>query len=173
MNKTSKRAKTMIEKMGFRDKDLKTPEHDYLMMWATEKRNLADLVTTIYGIHHDKVNEFKNGLKIKELDFEKPICVFDKKCQTELKSIAGYVDCTFQVSLRTSELTKTHVIEFKSDIQSYGELIREIEYYKSFWGSAIYTILTFDDVKIPLNIFKIKGINIYQIPRPKIQNRAY
>jgi len=161
MNKKSTEPKTLMQKMGFKDNDLKTPEHDYLMMWCSKRENIAKIMIEELDCSEEYI---KNG-KI-TVEFEAPL----KKEYNEnygtingRGQIVGFIDCA--VNYDPDHFCRYILIEFKSRIPSFGELIREFKYYMSLIR-ARYVLLTYEDVQTPDGLFESQGITVYKIPRP-------
>ena len=53
-SKKVKRSKTLIERFGFKDADLTTPEHDKMLLWLLDKKNILKMLEATAGL---KVND--------------------------------------------------------------------------------------------------------------------
>lgn len=154
---SKKQAKTLLEKMGFKDDDLSTPKHDEIMLWldrnieaVINESLLADETTTEHkrwAIRQHCPQETVNLLQAQwfkciDKTWEKPVT-------TRTNYTIGFVDLfaefrgvgfkwretnTFPVedvwSFEPNALWITCAFEIKSYIDSVGALIRQIRAYQ-------------------------------------------
>jgi hypothetical protein len=63
--------KTLIERFGFKDEQLTTPEHDKILLWLLDKRNMVKVLEELGVIRRDKV--------IFICPYNKAICDWDRE----------------------------------------------------------------------------------------------
>jgi len=116
------KAKTLIERHGFLDPDQKTTRHDEIQLWAY--RNLKEILESLSGDH------FKYEIEKTFLEF----AIFQEV--RSFKNIVGFVDL-FALGKKKNTIDNSIssfyiAIEIKSEIESCGELIRQINFYRQF-----------------------------------------
>jgi|GEM_PF-1678164 len=82
------RAKTMIERAGFKDEDLKTPEHDRIMLWLDS--NIEEVIRNLFGSDlwpEDEVRKHRDSAA-KQVENDKNQLV--KQIQDEEEILARY-----------------------------------------------------------------------------------
>lgn len=224
MDKT--KAKTLVERFGFKDTELTTPEHDDIFCWLFNKMNICKMLTALNIISGP--NELQLD-KMSYSDINKAQCdwsIYTDNCtgncyngdeQTKAsivssaknnfnicnRSIAqsliqainiygefavlsgtyniGFIDakitidtkakptgqekkhCTFYLDI--SNLTQVFYIEIKPKVQSLGELLRQINLYRSHIDYGKWIILT-DEIKDEFETI-LKDQNIYVYNRTK------
>lgn len=106
------RAKSLQERFGFCDEELKTPAHDALMAWIDEY--VPEILAEVFNLT------------------EEPHIVV-KRWEYPLKSERGFIlgAADMLVQANTPNLGMTVFIEAKPKIRSLGELIRQINFYKA------------------------------------------
>lgn len=102
------KAQTLVQKLGFMDDDLKSSEHDNILIWVNE--NILKIVNSIF------TTEFKP--QILDLQWEHAII--------SGKFTVGFID----ICVRLENDFKIY-FEAKTKIPSAGELIRQINFYKN------------------------------------------
>jgi hypothetical protein len=117
------KAKTLIEKHGFIDPDRKAGQHDKIQIWAY--RNLSTILKSL--AHSDR--EFT----IQYACMEKPIMQIERN----YTGVVGFVDLYLSGYVtRSDEKDKPQridvSIEVKGTIESCGDLIRQINFYRKF-----------------------------------------
>jgi len=147
------KAKTLIEKHGFKDSDLTTPEHDRIMFWLVE--NIEQVVNEVIIKDYTK-------FKIDFLKAEYPIVKYSGYSQD--KSIIGFFDLFVRIQTEAVEnfpaQNRTIAIEIKSIIPSVGETIRQLNFYKSFSQYDYYLIVSPDDRQV--DFFEKQGFKFYK-----------
>ena len=147
------KAKTLIEKHGFKDSDLTTPEHDKIMFW---------LVENIEQVINDVIIKDYTKFKIDFLKAEFPIVKLSGYAQD--KSIIGFFDLFVRIQTEAIEnfpaQKRTIAIEIKSIIPSVGDTIRQLNFYKSFSQYDYYLIVSPDDRQV--DFFEKQGFKFYK-----------
>jgi hypothetical protein len=106
------KTKTLQQRFGFVDEDLKTPAHDALMFWIDE--NAPEILAEIF-----KLTEGPKIL-IKRWEFI---------LETKRESLLGAADMYIHAVSGHQDFAL--FIEAKPKIRSLGELIRQINFYKA------------------------------------------
>lgn len=129
------KAKTNMERMGFVDEDLKSVDHDRLIIWLDEnKERVIQSIT-------------KPITEIKEVQWEYPIIQkgggggFDAP-----KFVIGFVDYAVFIRFGENKMLGRVYFEAKTKIPSLGELLRQLVFYRTY--SDYYTkivVLSTDD----------------------------
>jgi len=114
------KAKSVQERFGFLDEDLKTPAHDALMFWIDE--NIAEILAEVFNL--------TIAPKILTKKWEKPI-------QNEREFILGAADMFVHACSGRDHFAL--FIEAKPKIRSLGELIRQINFYKTGSNFTVQT----------------------------------
>lgn len=113
------RAKTIIERHGFLDKDREKPTHDQIQIWTY--RNIREVLQAVFPEH--KIPE--------DIPLTLEYAIMDKSY------VVGFVDlfcCHFNFG-----------IEVKSEIPSVGDLIRQIHFYKQYQCTTKWIVVSPDD----------------------------
>ncbi|MEI2722592.1 MAG: hypothetical protein V9H26_03305 [Verrucomicrobiota bacterium] len=112
------KAKSVQQRFGFCDEELKTPAHDALMAWIYEY--MPEILAEVYNLS------------------EAPR-IWTKRWEYPLKSEHGFIlgaaDMFVQASTTARDLAV--FIEAKPKIRSLGELIRQINFYKASSHSMV------------------------------------
>ena len=151
-----KNAKTLIERFGFKDDDLATPEHDKILVWLLDEVNMMKVLSS-----------FRTLLKkdmlyhIQEIKAESPILGYNNYN-------IGFIDV--QVKLLETDDKKTPMntcyrsicIEIKPKIKSIGELIRQINFYKSHRPHSDWIVVTKENGDASVILWN-QGIRMYQL----------
>lgn len=176
---TDKTSKTIIEKFGFKDEELTTPEHDKIMLWTyknwmktikqkLKKEILQELINnqTSKNEEEDKKNSelvekaLNNIPPHYTLELEKPIL--------NNKFNIGFIDASvfLDFTILTNHTRKRINFEIKPIIKSIGETIRQIQFYKSHdFGEWIIITKT----KGLKQLFKEQNIEIYEITEEELK----
>lgn len=148
------KAKTLIEKHGFKDSDLTTPLHDKIMFWLVE--NIEQVINEII------IKDFTK-FKIDSIKAEFPIVNYSGYTRDN-KSVIGFLDLFVRIKTEKTEdfpaQTRNIAIEIKSSIPSVGETIRQLNFYKSFSDYDYYLIVSPDDRQI--DFFEKQGFKFYK-----------
>jgi len=178
------KAKTQIERMGFKDNDLKTSKHDKIMFWL-DNYIRTDFIKVLKETRYPKFMKYyhKPEINIGHIKWEKPI-------KTESGYNIGFIDLYLGINLTYYKLKvnkytrkKTYendsdyhdyYFEVKSKLPSIGELIRQVNFYKSNLGykdrGEFYVVAPKTTNKI-INLLKQQGINFIEYPeKPKKKN---
>jgi len=153
INMGNLKAKSLIEKHGFKDSDLTTPEHDKIMFWLVE--NIEQVINEVIIKDYTK-------FKIDFLKAECPIVKFSGYAND--KSIVGFFDLFVRIVTEAVEdfpaQKRSIGIEIKSIIPSVGETIRQLNFYKSFTNYDYYLIVSPDDRQ--MDFFIKQGFKFYK-----------
>ena len=106
------RAKTLQERFGFLDEDLKTPAHDALMLWIDEY--IPEILAEVFSLTEAPVILSKR---------------WEHVIMTERDFILGAADMFVRAACGHTELVV--YIEAKSKIDSLGTLLRQIRFYQA------------------------------------------
>jgi hypothetical protein len=119
------RFKTTERLWDLDDKQLKTPEHDALVLWLLDKTNVG------------KIIHFPDTMQFYRDDYS--FVDFEIKSEIPLKSntnfIGGYADIILFALYEDSEGYQRQynvLIEIKPYIGSFGEVLRQIKSYENF-----------------------------------------
>lgn len=135
--KEEKRPNTLMEYMGFKDPDLELKSHDDIVSLVSQEKNIIKLIQVIAPLELPKIEasqiyQYYHPLKI---EVEKSLSDNYKKY--------GFLDVGFRFSfncVNSSDQDKKKIwisdgsifgfVEVKTKEQSFGSLLREMEYYK-------------------------------------------
>jgi len=153
---TQKDAKTLIERFGFKDDDLATPEHDKILVWLLDETNMMKVLSSFQTL-------LKKGwfYHIEEITAESPILGYNNYN-------IGFID--LKVTLLETDDMKTPMntkyrsicIEIKPKIKSIGELIRQINLYRSHQKKYSDWIVVTKENGDSITLWK-QGIRMYQL----------
>ena len=157
--KDTKKANTYIEKLGFKDKDIRSNIHDKLVLSLFDMNKLYSLlnlngiciVQDYYEVKEDnyeitsrkrvRIEEIKGCLKI----------ISEHPIKSNYGQVLGFIDikiminragCYFHKITNENPLRiesrniEELVIEIKSKITTFGEILREINFYRSNYHSG-------------------------------------
>lgn len=157
------KANTIIEKFGFKDDDLKTPEHDKMLLWLNE--NWLKVVTE-FELLPTNEEELKNAQP--KITIEIPVMGGYRNNYN-----IGFIDLAVEYQLKT--YTMLFFFEIKPEIKSIGEIIRQINFYRSqyitrydrFGNTGIQPIMRgkfilFTKTKGLKELFKQQDIYVYE-----------
>lgn len=176
MTKQTKMAKTYIERMGFKDSDLKTSKHDEICLWLTKEYHIYRMLISLFklkplttyhtinpGFNENKwdwdkktlidasSNENKKTKLLYEdvkkqfnehkrftLSFEKPITAhngfmlgfIDLQINTHTSWNDSFERSVGIYDVNNNKKYDSVYVEVKSKINSFGELLREINFYR-------------------------------------------
>lgn len=194
MQNSGKDSKTLIERFGFKDKDLTTKEHDEMLLWILDKKNALTVLTTCGLVKENQAmrlhrplyhpndcnwswdtylcsncdtrslctiknfNEFRNKQQFLlhencvKINIEQPILGHNNYnigfvdaevyVTEESEHIGEEKGCTFSslpitILCEHYEGNLTVRIEIKPKIESIGELVRQINLYRSHEGDHL------------------------------------
>jgi len=129
--KTKRKAKTFIERHGFKDNDLTTPKHDSICMWLDD--NMKDVIDQLgFG-----KSEIENKIWEHPIVEERHYYNYNTESNQKVsEQIIGFVDmCCITKSPRN-----LFMFEVKSLIPSLGELLRELRFYKKYTTRMIIVV---------------------------------
>lgn len=141
------KGQTLQQRFGFNNSDLTTPKHDEIMLWLDE--NIEAIIAYLFVDAKSK-----KPSKVIEVIWEKPI-------QARSGFIIGFVDMLVRVQTTRRDYNVNHDVcfEVKTKIPSLGEMIRQINMYRTVTKEAIFVIVAPDDrFKIQLERQDIKFI---------------
>jgi len=162
------KAKTQIERMGFKDNDLKTSKHDEIMFWLDnyikteflKKLEDSDLLKKYIGL--------KPKIVIEQNIWEKPIL-------SKTKYNIGFIDLYLEIRIEFYKKKKDiyeqdanwydYYFEVKSKLPSIGELLRQVNFYKSNIGDRgkFYVVAPKTNDKIKY-LLKQQGVSFIEYP---------
>lgn len=146
------KAKTLQEKLGFKDEDLISDKHDEIILWLFD--NSLEVVRKLFK---DKGEVDENTIKISKVSFEYPVI---NSFRTN-KNIIGFIDAVIYFSYQKNNETIHYsiAVEVKSYIKSIGELLRQINLYKEFTKNY-FVVISPDDRFI--KILESEDIRFYK-----------
>ncbi len=135
----NRQAKTLIERHGFLDTDRRTPMHDEIQLWAYA--NLKEIIPVKEGY---QIEILKKGL-------DHPISFLTNNDSNRV--VVGFVDLRAEGYLNEVISDGTRrvkylrlAIEIKSRIDSCGDLIRQINFYRKYTDeSTTWFVISPDD----------------------------
>lgn len=176
------RAQTLQQRFGFQDKELTTPAHDQIMIWLNE--NIAEVVASLtpnewsekdiewaHRYSEDPQIPVYPGtpLKVQNVKWEYPIV--SRNEHTQQAYTIGFIDMAVKVVRPTLDLNRGQIcagqslhnlfFEVKPSIPSLGELIRQIQMYRTYEGGT-YIVVSPDDRWAPL--LQSQGIRHVKCP---------
>jgi len=134
------KSNTVIERFGFKDEDLTTPEHDKVFMFLLNRENMIKVI-----------KDFSNG-NLKDATIHRMVIEGEHAIVGYNKYNIGFVDIHVVVEFYLCNNGERRVlnsrelgIEIKPYIKSIGELLRQINMYRSHvdwtaWAIATYSI---------------------------------
>lgn len=118
------RASTIQQRFGFRDDDLKKPDHDTMMLWLDA--NAEQVVKDLFG---DKTYPTRKVWEYPVMSgVSKQYCI-------------GFVD----MLIHCDGIWCDVAVEIKTSIPSLGELIRQIRMYQQYLKKIPFVIISPDD----------------------------
>lgn len=136
------KAKTIIERHGFKDHDRNDSKHDEIQIWVYN-----NFLQVLKGAFPErKFDQFVDP----DLRLEFPIIGH------QVNHIIGFIDvfsCGFSIA-----------IEIKSKIQSVGELIRQIQFYRTYLSGPTWLVVSPDDRA--KDILTSQGIYFFKYKAP-------
>lgn len=137
------KAKTLIERLGFKDPDRRASKHDEIQLWVYQ--NIAIVINTIWPQSKLELLHFV-------VELEHPI--------TDRNYVLGFVDLYVQ--------SHGIAIEVKTEIPNVGELLRQINFYRNYFGGPRWIVVSPDDRY--KDVLKAQGIHFYKFqPNNNIQ----
>jgi len=149
------KAKTLIERHGFIDPDRKESLHDKIQIWAY--KNIQLILRSLSS--SDK--EFR----ITYASMERPIVQHERN----YSAVIGFVDLYVSASVyQGDKLCRTIYVslEIKSNIESCGDLIRQINFYRNFESFKSTWIVVSPDDRFR-EILLDQGIYFYKYQDPE------
>ena len=143
--KNQKRTGTLIEKMGFKDKDIKESTHDEICLFLADKLSLSGFLTRHNIILINSKNSGHNRKATPDEFINNVNIEFEKAIITERGYNIGFLDILitlpdYNYEYRFVEETSKNkinptpirkiVIEVKSKMPSFGEIVREVNFYR-------------------------------------------
>lgn len=108
--------KTLLERMGFADPDLKNPAHDDIIKWLD--RNMEDVLM--------QVLELQERPKVLRTRWETPVRQTKQGGQ-----LFGCIDLMATIEIRLE--TMRVIFEAKTKMETLGELFRQLRIYQEGW----------------------------------------
>lgn len=146
------KAKTLIERLGFIDPDRKSSLHDEIQIWTSN-----NICSILRYFAKEPGTEF---------------IIHDKRLEYPVISnqVIGFIDLYLEGYISTpSQLPNTsrfHVaLEVKSSIESYGDLVRQINFYRHYDRNYSTWIVVSPDARFEIEL-KEQGIWFYKYPIP-------
>ncbi len=159
------KAKTHLEKLGFSETDKKNPKHDTIQTWVYE--NIQQILSETVMKNHSEPYEIL-----------RPIWEYQVAYRNgSYSTIVGFIDIHVRLkgnfydknSINSDRMEpyKTIFIEVKTEIQSLGELIRQMRAYEFYQGdSTSYLIVSPDDSH--KKILNEQGFYFYKYKDPSL-----
>lgn len=144
------RAKTLIERYGFKDEELTTSKHDEILLWLMDKKNFWKMIyenSEELGIKKSRLQAIPpNKIKI---TVEYPV-------KNENNYLIGFIDLT----------AMDVAIEIKPKIRSIGETIRQINFYRNYCKRFSYWIIVTETPNLQ-EIFASQNIFVFEFQKLK------
>ncbi len=141
--KNEKTAKTYIEKLGFKDDDLYEKNHDELMEFlVNNKSQLLKCIRLRTGLRHIP------GTEKLTLEY----------CIKNRDYVNGFIDVLLKYKRFGSDENIVFLIEIKTKINSFGAVLRELNYYKSAYLGNYNWIILFSNDDRYRKLFEEQGI---------------
>ena len=124
--------KTYSNRLMFEDLDKKTGLHDEIVMWLLSKKDDVDFLKESLDFYPEKITKIDCNIEVPLYKIKHGYAGYKDK------TLIGFLDVVFgvlyewKIEGRTHEGFSRFAIEVKSKVKSIGELVREINYYKSF-----------------------------------------
>lgn len=153
------KAKTIIEKAGFKDFDKGSPKHDEIQLWTYE--NAAKIIDELFI-------KQKYNFRIMERKWEHEIIEEVHYYASNKKMVVGFVDL-FVSFLR--DIDKEENIwpcvyfEVKTEIPSLGELLRQLNFYKVYLKSKPTFVIVSPDERFE-KVIQEQGFYFYKYVEP-------
>jgi hypothetical protein len=139
---------TLIQQLGFADRDLGSPEHDRLVAWLAQPAALLAVVRCAWP---DVLAEKRRGAEVVALDTT-PDEVWERIVGTELEQpilragqyVVGFVDLVARVGWGANGRTIVQArfyVEAKPEIRSVGALLRQINLYRAFVADGHWIVV--------------------------------
>lgn len=116
--------------------DLKTPEHDKIILWLLKKENVIKL--------------FNDSTKVEILEIKTEVPV----TTSNNRFILGYVDIIVEYRILAGGQYRRLFIEVKPKLDSFGTLIRQINKYKTEYITGDWMVIHADNDKNKVREFK-------------------
>ena len=129
------KAKTLIEKMGFVDKDMKNSDHDTIVEWIDE--NIKELIAKFHNIDYEKNRELIQERNSSNPNMFSEHGTWEKVIKSGNYTIGfidyhiGFYPQVYQYNKYIHEYRYNFYFEAKTAIPSMGELLRQIQFYKT------------------------------------------
>lgn len=149
--KMNRKEKVNERSAGFVDKDLKTDEHDAIMLWLNEN---------IHSIFQEK-----GDYTVGEVTWEMPITRGDRNYRT----IVGYIDLYVRAYKKDEggyDKSYRFAFEVKSSISNVGEVIRQIRQYQVHSQAVNQFVIVCPDDKFA-DVIRSQGIGFLKAPQPQ------
>lgn len=141
---------TFLQRLGFEDDDLRSPEHDQMSFFLADPANFRKIAEDSGLVLHEFFNSSHipdNYWELGKVSLEHPIT----KGKDQYSTIIGYGDAFYGIS-RPSIL-----IEAKTKLQNPMETLRQINTYRQFFSGPV--ILWFPGIdEKTASIFRSQGI---------------
>ncbi|MEQ8625513.1 MAG: hypothetical protein RJQ00_00390 [Vicingaceae bacterium] len=138
------KAKTHLEKLGFKDSDKMNADHDTIQIWTAE--NIREIISKT--VMHNNPHDFK----VRQPVWEDQVMNVNR----DFKQVVGFIDLWTKIQCKLfdkedKEWFETEInvfIEVKTQIKSLGELIRQMRAYQAYEPRHLrneYIIVSPDD----------------------------
>jgi hypothetical protein len=132
----SKKQKTSYASKLKEDPDLSSPLHDEIQMWAMKNKTAlySKLLSMTTTNHDDDCSDYTDRSKL--------ICEVEYPIKNRLqcgfgKSITGYMDVVIYPKMCVALDEFSFFIEIKSKITSFGEIMRELQFYNTHLNEVV------------------------------------
>ena len=145
---------TLLEKHGFADGDLYESAHDKIQMWVMDNKKRITLLMEhpeLRGEHvglYGTVTPNPHGYNLARPHLENELRLRKVSCNVEVPlvppghgkddRIVGFIDCVLRDATTNTTswkgLDRLYAIEVKSHVESFGSIMRELQFYK-FYGT--------------------------------------
>ena len=139
MSQKESRAKTLQERFGFVDSDLKTPRHDEIMIWL--QANAEPITDSIWKRGwHSPIDTYES-IYHASIEWEYPIT-------NGQKFTIGFIDMRVECTACLAPgrwVQREFFFEVKSSIPSIGELMRQINLYRLHKPQGYFIVVSPDE----------------------------
>jgi len=160
-------AKDTLKPSEWEDKDLKTSEHDDIMIRFANIEVWNKIFKTKFGEYPlldprsmaepSRVPKFKD-LRVEEIKLEHPILVEEKSSYTK-KLLVGFIDILLRGRMGLGDFQYTQEIgcEIKAKENNLGAAIRQVKRYKFYSGIGAWIVISpwdyWNDILAPQFIY--------------------
>lgn len=177
-------AKTLQERMGFVDHDLKTPGHDAIMMWLNDTMKVNRLLRFCLKVKGWSDDDLASGLDLpgrREIQvisttWERPVTTGREFTVGFLDLAVSYQEQRVWYSVHAVSGQRIYHLDWKSaeaffevktSIASLGELLRQLQFYRQHVQGPIFVVSP--DTRYR-NKIEEQGFGFIHCPEPSLNS---